>query len=170
MGELESDFFIRTIDEMTDEEIIAYDNEFKDPGESCSVLMSLRCTERNHWRDGDILERHNAIIGFYCNDELCDMARITRTPSHVEYGQIEYSIRPSKRSLGFAKIFLQLISEFCKELCIYHPTACVDVTNIRSLKAFEKADFVPTGIEYDWSGDRKAIELVKKCHETERRT
>ena len=92
------------------------------------------------------------------------MVRISSRINHEANGKVGYSIRPSRRKRLYAPTLLRLVEEYCCLNGITPVTACVDVRNEASLKAFRLAGFVPTGREFDWTYQRRAVELSLPEH------
>ena len=164
-------FATKEITEFTREQILDYVKEFEDNEETCNVLWAITpvtidmiLDEYN--RDSNPHERQ---YGFAVDGELVGFSRVTPHPYHIENGNIGIGIRPSQRRKGYAHLLIESLMNTAEECKNNRLTAVVDVNNLKSLRAFEKAGFVPTGKIYDWIGMRKAIELVMPCQGMEQR-
>lgn len=156
-------FTTKEITAFSKEQILDYVKEFKDNDEICNVLwaitpITIDMILDEYKRDSNPHERQ---YGFTFDGELIGFSRITLHPHHIENGNIGIGIRPSQRSKGYAHLLIESLMNTAHECKDNKLTAVVDVNNFRSLKAFKRAGFVPTGKIYDWTGNRKAIELVK---------
>ena len=165
-------FETKKITEFSREEILAYVQEFEDNDEECNVLWAITPVTvdmilEECRRDSDPHERQ---YGFVHDGELIGFSRVTPHPLHVENGNIGIGIRPSQRRKGYAYLLIESLLNTADEFKRYNNlTAVIDVNNLKSQRAFEKAGFTPTGKIYDWIGMRKAIELVMPCQGTEQR-
>ena len=131
-------------------------------GEKCNPLWETYEIGTARWMikitlHEETLEEY--YLAFKVDGMLTGVCRVTPCPKHKENGQIGFYIRPSMRGKQFASKFLRMIEEFCRHIRIQHPTACVEVGNIKSLKAFRLAGWKPTGKRYDWTEGRTAIEM-----------
>ena len=86
------------------------------------------------------------------------MVRKTSTLYRECHGKFGISVRPAERGKGYGRAAMKEAKVGWK--C--EPTACIDRTNVRSIRMFERAGWERTGREFDWKNDRKAIEFAPK--------
>lgn len=150
---------------LTDEEIEDYVDEHKRFGEEVNVLWEIGQISPTAWK-AKIEAAADTLYGaFLVDDRLVGVCRITKEPRHEANGKMGYSIRPSERGKGFAKIFLALIGELGARYEVEELTACVDKRNERSIRALEAAGWEWSGRTFDWRPNpepRKAMEYVLK--------
>ncbi len=145
-------------------EVEGYWREFTENGETENVLWELATLSIDEYYERQGADRRNRRFGFLVGGALVGMVRISSRINHEANGKVGYSIRPSRRKRLYAPTLLRLAEEYCHLNCITPVTACVDVTNEASLKAFRLAGFAPTGREFDWTYQRRAVELSLPEH------
>lgn len=153
--------------DVPDLEIIQYNEEFHAAGEDCYVLWLLEGHDVHKWKAEISKDRRTRYIAFLVCGKLVGIGRITLRINNVASGNIGYGIRPSKRGRGFAHVMIHMMTQACYDLGLERPTACIDVVNEKSVRAFASAGWIPSGIVYDWKpnpGPRKAVEYVPKTH------
>ena len=154
---------LRPLEYIPCNETLRYWREFLNRGETENVLWELAGTDVYEYYERQAADTRTRRFGFYVNSELIGMARISFRVNHEANGKIGYSIRPSKRGKLYAPTLLRLVEEYCLLNGVKPVTACVDVRNEASIKAFRKAGFVETGRVFDWTPNplpRKAVELI----------
>lgn len=133
--------------------------------ETCNPLWEAHEIGLMAWRHkiGDLsMTTHEHYLAFMVDDELCGVCRITKKPKHMANGQIGLYIRPSMRGKMYAASFIRQIQEYCLRIGIEKPTACCDIKNVRAVKAFKNAEWIPTRNLYEWNNNRCAIELAPR--------
>lgn len=150
-------FELRSCLEIERKEIYDYYNEFIENEESCDVLWRLNEISFDEWMKEE--EGKTVRFGFYVDGRLVGIGRVTPKPNYEANGKVGYGIRPSERGKLYAPTMIRLIEEYCNSLGIERITACVDVDNLKSIKAFARAGWLPTGVRYKWTEGRTAIEL-----------
>lgn len=153
---------LRLPHEINPDDVLDYLREFEDNGEFCNVLWRLYEVGIDEWMREAMTDKATYIVGFYDHNVLVGMGRITPHPRHVENGNVGYAIRPSLRGKRYAAIMLIVIEDFCRRNSIDDIKACINSTNEKSMRAFEKVGWIPTGSTYVWSGNRAAIEYSPK--------
>lgn len=149
--------FIRNISKRAIEE---YFEEFDSNGEYCAVLWRLYEIPIDEWLTEVMADTRNFYVGFYVNETLVGIGRVSPNPNYPANGRLGYGIRPSKRGRAYATVMLRLMEDYCKFIGMDYITACVDVRNERSINALVKAGYEHTGVTYDWFDNRKAYEMA----------
>lgn len=135
-------------------------DEFERFGEYCNVLWHLYDVGVAQWVQDAASDQKTFYLCFFVNDRLVGMARVTPQPNHIENGRVGYAIRPTCRGNLYAPTMLRLIEDYCKWIALREVTACIDSSNIKSIKAFDRAGWQATGNVYKWTGNRLAIEVA----------
>lgn len=150
---------------LSDGELYDYMDEITMPGEDLHVLWECDKIGPAAWKKKLEIEAETLYGAFLVDDRLVGVCRITKEPKHEANGKMGYSIRPSERGKGFAKIFLAMIGELGARYGVEELTACVDERNERSRRALEAAGWERSGRTFDWRPNpepRKAVEYVLK--------
>lgn len=145
-------------------EVEGYWREFIENGETENVLWELATLSIDEYYERQVADRRNRRFGFLVGGALVGMVRISSRINYEANGKVGYSIRPSRRKRLYAPTLLRLVEEYCYLNGISPVTACVDVRNEVSIKTLRMAGFVPTGREFDWTLQRRAIELSLPEH------
>lgn len=147
---------------LAEEEITEFVREGVGFGEEINVLWQLEEMSVSEWKYWMEENHGTEYAAFLVEDWLAGVCRATRKPNYDANGKLGIYMRPNARGRGFGSIMIEMATEWCRRLEIERLTACVDRTNERSLKAFRKARWQPTGVEYVWNpveNPRIAIEL-----------
>ena len=155
---------LRPLTSLEKAEVAGYWQEFLDHGERENVLWELAALSIDEYYERQGADRRNRRFGFLVGGSLVGMVRVSSRINYEANGKLGYSIRPSRRGRLYAPSLLRLAEEYCILNGIVPVTACVDVTNEASLKVFRLAGFVPTGREFDWTLQRRAVELTLPEH------
>ena len=158
-------FVLMSCTDMHNLDIIRYREEFIDNGEDCYVLWLLKEMEIGEWKENARKDRRTRYVGMYVDAMLVGIGRITLRLNNEASGKIGYAIRPSERGKGYAQQMIKMMTDACDVIGVPEPTACVDEGNEKSIRAFRKAGWEPSGRVFDWKpnpGPRKAIEYVPK--------
>lgn len=158
---------LRPLTSIGKKEVALYWQEFTEKGETENVLWELATLSIDEYYERQEADRRNRRFGFLVGGALVGMVRISSRINYEANGKVGYSIRPSCRKRLYAPTLLRLAEEYCRLNGITPVTACVDVTNLASLRAFRLAGFVPTGREFDWRPNpypRRAMEFSLPEH------
>ena len=145
-----------------------YYEEFARNGEECKVLWLMVGKSTEEWRRmaNEGCDDGTEYAGFYVNGRLVGMCRIKERINFPQSGNFGYAIRPSERGKGYATKFINaVLASFVPRYGLETITACVDSTNIRSLRAFTKAGWKYSGKMYEWPHERTAVEFYKRLNE-----
>lgn len=142
------------------EAICDYNVEFAEAGEECAVLWEADEIGLDAWLEKITADDHSVYFAFVEGHKIAGLCRVTLYPNHRASGVIGYGLRPSMRRKGLAPRMIGLLCSYCIDHGVDHPTACVEIGNVRSEAALKKAGFAPTGVEYDWIGGRRAREFM----------
>ena len=151
--------YLKNCIEVSDEDILSYFADFS-ANEYCYVLRQLYDMDIVEWRK-KINEIDNTIFfAMYDDDRLVGIGRISRHPKNYSSGNIGYGIRPQERKKGYGSQILFLLYTECKSRH-FDCRACVENTNIPSIKTMAKTGFKRNGVTHDWGNGRIAYEYVK---------
>lgn len=151
-----------TSNALTDD-IRSYLSEFRENGEYCQLLWPLEDgADVSECRRMFKSDENTDYLCFYIDDTLVGMGRCTKEPNHIENGKIGYSIRPSQRGKLYAPVLIRMLESYCEKNGISGVTACVDARNSRSIQALHHAGFEQTGVTYNWTKGRKALEFAPR--------
>ena len=141
-------------------DIAEYFNEFNENGEHCHLMWRAYEIPIEEWHREVSRDIRNHYVGFYVNEKLAGIGRVSPRPNYSANGNLGYGLRPSMRGNGYAPVMLRLMEGFCKDIGMDLITACVDENNGKSITTLMNAGYKPTGVVYDWIDGRKAIELA----------
>ena len=153
-------FYLRNCIDVDNDEIMDYFHDFSENG-YCYVLRQLYDIDIVEWKK--LLHEIDNTL-FFCmfddNKNLVGVGRITKKPRRYTSGNIGYGIRPQYRGNGYGVNILNLLSAECYNNNI-ELRACVENTNIASMKTMERAGFHKNNVTHDWGNGRVAYEYVK---------
>ena len=153
---------IREITENDYSRVQEYLVEFLSNNEQCNVLWMMKPDNVKEWLDSNLhsdAPNRSKYYSFVVTGRIVGICRITEKPTYAANGQFGYAIRPSERGKGYAS---EMIRSITNDIAKKRLTACVSENNVKSLKAFAKAGWVPSGITYTWINGETAIEFVPK--------
>ena len=145
-----------------------YYNEFIRNGEECKVLWLMDEKGAGEWLRMAVEDRADGTeyAGFFVNGRLVGMCRIKEMIRYPWSGNFGYAIRPSERGRGSAVRFIRsAVDAFAPRYGLEMITACVECTNLRSIRAFLRAGWKYSGKCYEWPRERMAVELCRKLNE-----
>lgn len=140
-----------------------YWNEFIAHGEKENVLWELENMDVELYYRLQKADERNKRFGFFIDQKMVGMLRVSSAINYEANGKIGYSIRPTQRGKRYSILLLQMAAEYCNRKDIENVTACVDVRNTASIHALRSSGFVETGRYFDWRPNplpRKAMEFV----------
>lgn len=142
----------------------SYWDEFVSNGERCNVLWQLETLSVDELLREYDSDKRTTRYAFIVGGKMVGALRLSKRINFPANGHIGVSVRPSERGEGYAPIMIHMALSICRMNGI-KPTACIDRKNQRSIKAFQKAGFVPSGVVYDWTPNplpRTALEFIPK--------
>ena len=140
-----------------------YWNEFITHGEKENVLWELENMDVESYYQLQKADKRNRRFGFFIDQKMVGMLRVSSAINYEANGKIGYSIRPTQRGKRYSILLLRMAVEYCNRKAIDNVTACVDVRNIISIHALRSSGFVETGRYFDWRPNplpRKAMEFI----------
>lgn len=78
-------------------------------------------------------DERNRRFGFFIDQKMVGMLRVSSSINHEANGKIGFSIRPTQRGKWYSILLLGLVAKYRNRKAIENATTCVDVRNIASI-------------------------------------